>query len=99
MSFSSLAEVLPDEVEPVRDHDSLFVYRLWSAVIVQAVADYFSEEHRGSAECWLFGDGGEANGFLALCDVLDLDAARVRENVLRAGSFVDFKRSALGGKR
>lgn len=65
-------------------------------MIVQAVQDYFSKEYRPSAESWLFGDGGEANGFLALCDVLDLDAIRVRENVLRAGSFVDFKQCALG---
>lgn len=99
MSFSPLAEMLPEEDEPVRDPDSRFVYRLWSAVIVQAVADYFSKEHRAAAECWLFGDGDELNGFLALCGVLDLDAARVRENVLRSGSFVAFKQSSLGRKR
>lgn len=58
---------------------------LWAAVLATAIVDFLGDSHRDSAEHWIFDapplGGGVVNSFGSVCDLLDIDAGRVRSRV------------------
>lgn len=74
--------------------------KLWYAVLFQALKDMTDVDDRTQARRWLYSLNKEPGSLIWLCDVLDIDPAKVRTAAKRTDRLRDtLKRWDLNGAR
>lgn len=79
------------------------IRRLWASVMLQAIKDYWTQEHRDGVHAWIHADENIPCGFVWICGIFDIhpDMARAcfyrRDGVSELNRYL--KRQEAGQKR